>query len=88
MQKFEASAMLSMDGEMVQFNGPTTLEGPVEAWLCDIEKNMRSTLKEELKKCRQNLKRMLNKRDKWMKDHPGQVFLLSQGKFSGVQWSQ
>ena len=73
MQKFEATAMSSTEGETVNFNGPTTLEGPVEAWLCDIEKNMRATLKEELKKARGNLKRMLNKRDKWMKDHPGQV---------------
>lgn len=45
----------------------------LQAWLCDIEKNMQMTLKEELKKCRANLKRMLSKRDKWIKEHPGQV---------------
>ena len=53
------------------------MEYPVlisQAWLCDIEKNMRMTLKEELKKCRANLKRMLSKRDKWIKEHPGQVW--------------
>ena len=73
MQKYEATAMSSVEGETVNFIGPTTLEGPVEAWLCDIEKNMRMTLKEELKKARTNLKRLLNKRDKWIKEHPGQV---------------
>ena len=65
--------MTSTDAETVPFIGPTTLDGPVEAWLCDIEKNMRNTLKEELKKCKANLRRMLNKRDKWVKEHPGQV---------------
>ncbi len=72
-QKWEASAMSSADGETIPFVGPTALEGPVEAWLCDIEKNMRLTLKEQLKNTRTNLKRMLNKRDKWIKEHFGQV---------------
>ena len=31
-QKFEASAMISQDGETVPFVGPTALEGPVEVW--------------------------------------------------------
>ena len=75
-QKWEASSMSSADGETIPFVGPTPLEGPVEAWLCDIEKNMRLTLKEQLKNTRQNLKRMLNKRDKWIKEHFGQVKLL------------
>jgi len=34
---------------------------------------MRVTLKEELKKCRANLRKLLNKRDKWIKEHPGQA---------------
>ena len=72
-QKWEASSMSSADGETIPFVGPTPLEGPVEAWLCDIEKNMRLTLKEQLKNTRTNLKRMLNKRDKWIKEHFGQV---------------
>ncbi len=65
--------MTSADGETVPFVGPTLLDGPVEAWLCDIEKNMRITLKEHLKTTRQDLKRMLSKRDRWIKDHFGQV---------------
>ena len=65
--------MNSSEGEAVPFIAPTILEGPVESWLCDIEKNMRVTLKEELKKCKANLRKHLNKRDKWIKEHPGQV---------------
>ena len=79
-QKWEASSMSSADGETIPFVGPTPLEGPVEAWLCDIEKNMRLTLKEQLKNTRTNLKRMLNKRDKWIKEHFGQVCTVTYDK--------
>lgn len=72
-QKFEALGMFSADGEFVEFSHPTLLEGPVEAWLCDIERMMRWTLKEVLKNCRLSLKKNLSKRDKWIKDWCGQV---------------
>ena len=75
--------MNSSEGESVAFVGATTLDGPVEAWLCDIEKNMRLTLKEELKKCKANLRRMLNKRDKWIREHPGQMCISA----SQIQWT-
>ena len=45
----------------------------LQAWLCDVEKAMRWTLKDCLKNCRAALRRMLSKRDKWIKDHAGQV---------------
>ena len=46
---------------------------------------MRVTLKEELKKCKGNLRKLLNKRDKWVKDHPGQViFELHTGNTPGT----
>ena len=48
-----------------------------QAWLCDIEKNMRLTLKESLKAAKNSLRRMLNKRDKWVKEYPGQVWTES-----------
>ena len=44
---------------------------------------MRVTLKEELKKCKNSLKRMLNKRDKWIKEHPGQMCISA----SQIQWT-
>jgi dynein heavy chain len=45
----------------------------LQAWLCDVEKTMRWTLKEVLKNTRQALKKSLTKRDKWIKEWPGQV---------------
>lgn len=71
--KTEALSMFSQEGEEVSFLGPLTLEGPVEAWLCDVESTMRSTLKDLLKNCKISLKKNLTKRDKWLKEWPGQV---------------
>lgn len=71
--KTEALSMFSQEGEEVPFTGALTLEGPVEAWLCDVESTMRSTLKDLLRQCKASLKKNLNKRDKWLKDWPGQV---------------
>jgi len=34
---------------------------------------MRDTLKDKLRECRAALKKNLTKRDKWVKDWPGQV---------------
>ena len=46
-----------------------------QAWLCDIERTMRWTLKDVLKQCKVSLKKNLSKRDKWVKEWPGQVCL-------------
>ena len=59
-QKTEAAAMFSQESEEVSFTGPLTLEGPVEAWLCDVESTMRSTLKDLLRQCKASLKKHLN----------------------------
>ena len=72
-QKTEATSMFSQESEEVVFTGPLTLEGPVEAWLCDVESTMRSTLKDTLRLCKASLKKNLSKRDKWLKENPGQV---------------
>ena len=55
-----------------------------QAWLCDVEKTMRWTLKEVLKNCRLALKKSLTKRDKWIKEWPGQVSLFSSSFLSKV----
>lgn len=81
--KYEAFSMFSSEGEEVPFMGPLTLEGPVEAWLCDIESTMRSTLKELLKNCKISLKKNLTKRDKWIKEWPGQLCITA----SQMQWT-
>ena len=45
----------------------------LQSWLCDVEKMMRVTLKNLLRACRIDLKKHLSKRDKWVKEWPGQV---------------
>ena len=47
--RLEALGMESSEGEYVPFGSPVLLEGPVEAWLCDVERTMRWTLREILK---------------------------------------
>jgi dynein heavy chain len=81
--KMEALSMFSEDGEEVPFTGTLTLEGPVEAWLCDVESTMRTTLKEILRQCKASLKKHLNKRDKWVREWPGQLCITA----SQMQWT-
>ncbi|KAL4220766.1 Dynein heavy chain 2 [Mactra antiquata] len=82
--KWEAAGMSSTEGEYVEFIKVVTLDGPVEAWLCDVEKNMRFTLKKRLPECRNALKKSLTKRDKWIKEWPGQLCITA----SQIQWTQ
>lgn len=81
--KIEALNMASSEGEEVLFTAPLILEGPVEAWLCDVEATMRSTLKDLLRQCKASLKKNLNKRDKWLKEWPGQLCITA----SQMQWT-
>ncbi|XP_055012614.1 dynein axonemal heavy chain 2 [Boleophthalmus pectinirostris] len=81
--KLEALGMFSADGEYIPFGRPQSLEKPVELWLCDIEREMRLTLKDSLANCLLVLKRMLTQRDKWVKEWPGQMIITS----SQIQWT-
>lgn len=65
--KIEASGMFSADGEYIEFYNVVICDGPVERWLCEIEKMMRITLRSEIKVTRAALRKMLSKRDKWIK---------------------
>ena len=82
-QGFEAISMFSSDGEEVQFKQRLRLEGPVEAWLCHLEKCMRVTLRDLLRECRIALKKAASKRDKWIKEWSGQLCITS----SQIQWT-
>ncbi|ESP04959.1 hypothetical protein LOTGIDRAFT_184938 [Lottia gigantea] len=82
--KWEAAGMSSSDGEYVEFTQTAVIEGPVEAWLYDVERIMRFTLKEVLKASRTSLKKNLTKRDKWIRDFPGQICITA----SQIQWTQ
>nr|XP_034179953.1 dynein heavy chain 2, axonemal [Osmia lignaria] len=78
-----AIGMFSIEGEYVSFYEPVILEGQVEIWLCDIETAMRATLREVLRQCRAALRKMTAKRDKWVKDWPGQPGITS----TQIQWT-
>lgn len=82
-QGYEASSMFSADGEEVGFKQKVRLDGPVEAWLCDVERAMRFALKDVLRDCRIALKKAGNKRDKWVKEWAGQICITS----SQIQWT-
>lgn len=71
--KSEALGMFSEDGEYMEFPKPLLLDGAVEHWLCEVENIMRYTLRVEFKPCRNALKKMLNKRDKWLLTYCGQL---------------
>ena len=81
--RLEALGMESSEGEYVQFGSPVLLEGPVEAWLCDVERTMRWTLREILKQAKISLKKMITKREKWVKEWPGQMTIT----VSQIQWT-
>ena len=89
--KKTADAMISSENEWVNFKdiskgidfNPVVLDGPVEGWLCDVERNMKWVLRDYLKKARIDLKKKLSKRDKWIQLWPGQITITA----SQIQWT-
>ncbi|XP_033219684.1 dynein heavy chain 2, axonemal [Belonocnema kinseyi] len=75
--------MFSSEGEYVEFLKPLLLEGPVESWLCEIESAMRACLKEILRQCRSALRKMIAKRDTWVKEWQSQPGITS----TQIQWT-
>ncbi|XP_066581151.1 dynein axonemal heavy chain 2 [Prorops nasuta] len=78
-----ALGMMSGDGEYIEFLRPVQLEGQVEGWLLEIESAMRQCLREVLKQCRLALRKMLLKRDRWVKEWPSQPGITS----TQIQWT-
>jgi len=81
--RYECAGMYAGDGEYVEFTKSFNVEGAVEHWLTDVETNMRITLKFLLKKTRDDLRRNLNRRDKWITEWPGQTGITS----AQIQWT-
>nr|CAI5834494.1 unnamed protein product [Callosobruchus analis] len=81
--KQECAGMFSDDGEYMEFEKPFFLEGPSEAWLKKLEEHMRGVLIEKFKPIRTELKKMLNKRDKWLLSNCGQLC----NACSLIQWT-
>lgn len=69
--------MFAIDGEYIDFLKKVLLEGPVELWLTTVEEAMRLTLRDQMKQTRLALKKMLDMRDKWLLQYPGQCTLTS-----------
>ena len=80
-QASRAAGMYSIDGEYVPFLQSIITEGPVEGWLLEIENEMRATLKTILLNGIGAMKKV--KRDKWVKDWPGQIIITS----SQIAWT-
>ncbi|KAJ8936974.1 hypothetical protein NQ318_015638 [Aromia moschata] len=75
--------MFSADGEYIEFVKPFLLDGPAEMWLLQLESSMQAVLRNLFKPCRNELKRMLNKRDKWLLNSCGQLCNVC----SLIQWT-
>lgn len=75
--------MISADGEEVPWKKSVRMEGPVELWLLEIESQMRKTLRDLLRDCRVEMKKASVKRDKVIRDWPGQICLTT----SQIQWT-
>jgi len=69
---YEAHAMISNDGEKVELSSPVIMEGPVELWLNDVEARMFDTV---AKQCGLTLQAYRGKKEKWIKDWPGQLLI-------------
>ncbi|KAM8794253.1 dynein axonemal heavy chain 2 [Eudromia elegans] len=79
----EATGMEAADGEYVEFSRPVLLDGPLEEWLCAVERAMRGTLHELLRACLLALRKAPAKRDKWAREWPGQLAIVA----SQIQWT-
>lgn len=75
--------MISADGEEVLWKKSVRMEGPVEMWLLEIEAQMRKTLRDLLRDCRVEMKKASVKREKIIRDWPGQICLTT----SQIQWT-
>ena len=72
---FEVVGMNSPEKELVNMTQTVTAGGPVEIWLLAVETAMCTTLSTLLFKCYADMKK--TKREKWIKDWPGQMSLTS-----------
>ena len=70
--------MVSPDTEKVKFSKTVLLEPPVEGWLIQVEKRMKETLRKLLNVCHSaNVLPKGMKKEKWVKEYPGQLLITS-----------
>ncbi|XP_068632350.1 dynein axonemal heavy chain 2 [Battus philenor] len=78
-----ARAMISEDGEVIEWKHPLVLDGPAESWLLSMEHQMRIVLKEQLILTRAALRKCRYQREQWINDWPGQLGITC----SKIQWT-
>ncbi|KAH0787434.1 dynein heavy chain 2, axonemal [Histomonas meleagridis] len=84
--QIHATQMISSEGEIVEFKPTVPIQGDVEKWLLDIEKEMRHSIRIQLGKCKTDLLKsnLQQKMQILTQDqYPGQVFLTS----SQIKWT-
>ncbi|CAF0814718.1 unnamed protein product [Didymodactylos carnosus] len=79
-----ATEMRSAEDEVVPFDGQVLLDGQVEKWLHDVEIKMKEVVKRKVLACRHDLLNCGTKREKWLKQHPGQMCITA----SQIQWTE
>eukprot|EP01042_Synura_sphagnicola_P000546 gene546-588_t len=77
---FEASVMISPDGETAPFVDHVVIDGAVELWLLQIEKAMRRGISKLLNLAIQGYK---GKKEKWVKDTIGQLLITT----GSIMWT-
>ncbi|XP_041988681.1 dynein axonemal heavy chain 2 isoform X2 [Aricia agestis] len=78
-----AKAMISDDGECIEWKHNLVLDGPSETWLLGLEQTMRSVLRDRLILTRAALRKCRYQREQWINDWPGQLVITS----SKIQWT-
>ncbi|CAK1600591.1 unnamed protein product [Parnassius mnemosyne] len=78
-----AKAMISEDGEVIEWKHNLVLDGPAEVWLLALEHTMRVVLREQLIQTRAALRKCRYQREQWINDWPGQLGITS----SKIQWT-
>ncbi|RVE54736.1 hypothetical protein evm_000503 [Chilo suppressalis] len=78
-----AKAMMSEDGECIEWKYNLVLDGPAEMWLLGLEHTMRVVLREQLILTRAALRKCKYQREQWINDYPGQLGITC----SKIQWT-
>ncbi|KAG6451923.1 hypothetical protein O3G_MSEX007393 [Manduca sexta] len=78
-----AKAMMSDDGECIEWKYNLILDGPAEVWLLGLEHTMRVVLRDQLILTRAALRKCRYQREQWINDWPGQLGITC----SKIQWT-
>ncbi|XP_063358685.1 dynein axonemal heavy chain 2 isoform X1 [Cydia amplana] len=78
-----AKAMMSEDGECIEWKYNLVLDGPAEMWLLGLETTMRTVLRDNLILTRLALRKCKYQREQWINDFPGQLGITC----SKIMWT-